>query len=230
MRQIIVFLCLFPLLSACWQSTNASLPIIVKGEIRYLADTRQLNSEVYFFQGDSLANSQVFRPAQGSVTFLGSAMQSTELAGRQRWRSEMKVLFPEDLRFSFPTDTTSAPSSPRATLELQFSPPSTDSLPELLQKNVGSRFSAGSQALAANENIVVFFEPEVRNDSPTRIVIAGPTRNDKISLPANTLENIPAGNYEVYFVKQQMAKDTLPGIYTAIQIAYHTRPKKVVVE
>lgn len=229
MNQFLSFICLVLLLSACDSQATNQLPLIVKGEIRYLADTKRLNGEVYFFRGDSLANSEVFRPAEGSVTFLGSAMKADELGTRQRWRSEMKVAFPEELRFTFPSNENTS-GAQKATVSLEFSPPHTDSLPSKLLRAEGARFSAARQALAADENIVVFFEPAERSQSPRRIVVAGPTTNNKISLPANTLEGIPPGQYQVYFIKQKLAKSKQDGLSSAIQVAYHTRSKPVLVE
>lgn len=230
MKQSLIFLCLLLLFLACNSQSSSQRPLIVKGEIRYLADTKRLNGEIYFFRGDSLSNSEVFRPAEGSVAFLGSAMQADELGTRQRWRSEMKVAFPEELRFTFPTSNEKTNGAEKASVRLQFSPPHIDSLPAKLLKSEGARFSAGHQALAADENIVVFFEPENRSQSPRRIVVAGPTSNDKISLPANTLESIPPGQYQVYLVKQKLAKSTQEGVSSAIQLAYHSRSKSLLVE
>ncbi len=230
MNPFFCFLLLAFLFSACNGSSKPDVPLLVKGEIRYLADTKRLNGEVYFFLGDSLANSEVFRPAEGSVSFLGSAMQADELGTRQRWRSEMKVAFPEELRFTFPRSSGSTDGAQKATVRIEFSPPHTDSLPSKLLRAEGARFSAGRQALAADENIVVFFEPEQRSQSPRRIVVAGPTTNDKISLPANTLEGILPGQYQVYFIKQKLAKSQQDGLASAIQLAYHTRSKPVLIE
>lgn len=230
MNPFFHFLGIALLFSACNGSSKPDAPLLVKGEIRYLADTKRLNGEVYFFLGDSLANSEILRPAEGSVSFLGSAMQADELGTRQRWRSEMKVEFPEELRFTFPRSSGSTDGAQKATVSIEFTPPHTDSLPSQLLRTAGARFSAGRQALAADENLVVFFEPNQRSQSPRRIVVAGPTATDKISLPANTLEGVPPGQYQVYFVKQKLAKSKQDGLSSAIQVAYHTRSKPVLVE
>lgn len=203
-------------------------PIIAKGEVRFLQDKNELKGEIYFFRGDSLAESSVYRPAAGSVAFVGSAMQADELPTRQRWRTKMTVNFPEDLRFTFPMDEKE--EAEKATIPLFLSPPFTDSIPEIIDRTKSLRFVAGTQPLAANENIVVFYEPDDRNSPPRRIVVAGPSSNNRIVLPANTVQDFPVGSGRIYLVKQQLAKDTLDGVHSAIQLSYHTRLKKITVE
>lgn len=215
-------LCLF--LYACQEAPSVPT-VIAKGEIRYLEDKRELRGELSLFRGDSLPGSMVYRPDAGKVAFLGSAMQADELSDRQRWRTTMKVDYPADLRFTFPTED--ALNAPRTTLTINFPPPSTDSLPSSIDRKRSLRFAAGTQALTADENIVVFFEPEDRSERPRRIVVAGPTASEKITLPSTTLEDIPTGRHSVYLIKQKIARDTLEGVIAATQLSYHTRTKSV---
>lgn len=226
MRLLILLSVLF----AFWGCTSQPIPkpIIAKGEVRFLEDKKELKGELYFFRGDSLANSIVFRPTPGTVAFVGSAMQADELSTRQRWRAEMKTVFPEELRFTFPV--TEAEDAEKFTLPLQFSPPFNDSIPALIDHTKVLRFVAGTQPLQKNENVIVFFEPADRNLAPHRIVVAGPTSTPRITLPVNAMEDVPLGQNQVYLVKQQLARDTLDNVQWAIQLAYHTRLKKVVVE
>ena len=209
-------------------SQPAPQPIIAKGEVRFLQDQRELKGEIYFFRGDSLTNSKVYRPAPGSVAFVGSAMQADELSTRQRWRATMKAPFPEDLRFTFPL--TEEESAEKFTLPLNLSPPFMDSIPEVIDHTKSLRFVAGTQPLATNENIIFFFEPESRDQAPHRIVIAGPSSSPRVTLPANAMEGMPPGKGKIYLVKQQLARDTIGGVQSAIQLSYHTRLKNVVVE
>lgn len=226
--RLLPFLSLLILFCSCTSPVATPPPIIAKGEVRYLADRKELKGEIYFFRGDSLANSIVYRPPVGSVSFLGSGMQADELSSRQRWRTAMKVPFPEDLRFTFPTSDEEG--AEKTTLPLHLSPPFTDSIPEVIDHSKGLRFIAGTQALAANENIIFFFEPDNRDQAPHRIVIAGPSSSPRVTIPATAMENVPLGSGRVYLVKQQLARDTIDGVQTAIQLAYHTRLKKVVME
>lgn len=226
MRLLLLLSVLF-LFYGC-TSQPAPQPIIAKGEVRFLQDRRELKGEIYFFRGDSLANSKVYRPAPGSVAFVGSAMQADELPTRQRWRAAMKAQFPEDLRFTFPL--TDQEDAEKFTLPLNLSPPFMDSIPEVIDHTKSLRFIAGTQSLAANESIIVFFEPDNRDQAPRRIVVAGPSSSPRITLPANAMEDLPLGNGRVYLVKQQLARDTVDGVQSAIQLSYHTRLKKVMVE
>ncbi|MEL6140506.1 MAG: hypothetical protein AAFU67_02690 [Bacteroidota bacterium] len=214
----------------CWSCspTPTTKPIIAKADIRYLADQRQLRGNLQLFSGDSLANSTIYQPKHGSVTFMRSVMEPTELPNTVRWNTEMKVDFPSQLQFTFPKKLETPRK--RHQLSINFSPPFADSIPNHIDKNRTARFSVGTEPLMEDESIVVFFEPVARNASPRRIVVAGPTATQEITLPRVTLQEVPKGEHGVYLIKQKLARDTLEGVLAATQVSYLTHTVKVIVE
>ncbi len=216
---------------ACGSTTKTTeKPLLAKAEIRFLADQNELRGDLQLFRGDSIKNSAPLELPAGTTAFLGSVMTATELPQGQRWRTEMRADFPVDMRFTFPKSA--ADLDDRYTLPVRLSPPLIDSLPNVLNKEKSLRFTAGTEPLSAPENIVVFFEPLDRKLSPRRIVIAGPTASEKVTIPATAMLDIPTGEHYVYFVKQKLDRDTIDNgqLLGATQISYHTRSKKVVVE
>ncbi|MEM9834931.1 MAG: hypothetical protein AAF828_00430 [Bacteroidota bacterium] len=224
MRILFSIFTLLLLYTCSEEATNTPTPLLVSGEIRYLQDQQQLRGDVSFFRAAPNGAKVIFRPPAGAVAFMGSSMKAVELNESQRWRATMKAAFPEQLRFTFPT---TEEEEERVTLPLQLSPPLVDSLPAIMDKKKNIRVAVGTQPLAENESIIVFFEPEDRQQAPRRIIVAGPTLNNQISLPATAMKDVAPGKHQVYLIKQQIAKDTLVNAFTSIQLAYHSRTKGI---
>ncbi|NJO86635.1 MAG: hypothetical protein HC821_00690 [Lewinella sp.] len=214
-------------LLCCQQAPSA--PVRAQAEIRYLADQRELRGDLILSPGDSLSGHDFFSLQNGSVAFLGSNMTARIVPGGMRWRTEMQVDFPNELRFTFPRNPDQkSVLEDRLTLALSFSPPFPDSLPSIWNTSEVQRFEIGSAALGAHESIVVFFEPlSGGSGSVSRITISGPTASSQVVLPTVAQSELKAGDYEVYLVKQQIARDTLPGLLATTEISYHTRSRPV---
>jgi len=215
-RSLLLLLCL----AGC-QAPEQPTPILAKAEIRFLEGQQSLRGDLSLYRGDSLRNSETYHPPEGTVAFLGSAMQATELGTQQRWRAEQRTAWPGELRFSFPV-AEDRPTE-RFILPVAMSAPQVDSLPRRIDKRSGLRFAVGTVPLREDENVVLFFEPEARSAEPRRILIAGPTKTERVFVPNTALTDLPVGNYGVYLIKQQLARDTIEYLYAATQIGYHTR-------
>lgn len=220
-------ICLLAICSSCTQPERLekTTPVTAKAEIRYLADLRELSADLRLFRGDSLATSEPYTPPTGSVAFLGSAMEPKSLAGFTRWRSRMRTDFPEKLRFTFPID--SLKPLDKSTINLEFEKIVADSIPTTINKKQRQHFYTGNKRLQLGESIVVFFEPEDRTAKARRVIVAGPSSSNYISIPTEAMTNIAPGNHSVYLVKQSISRDTIPGLVSAVTFQYHTRTQPV---
>ncbi|MEM7575391.1 MAG: hypothetical protein AAF433_20965 [Bacteroidota bacterium] len=216
------------LLLACQPSTpsyeNFLLPT---AEIRYQERSRELRAIVQLRQGDSLASSTTYEAATGSVSFLGSPMMDQlSTAAGQRWQATRKIDWPAELYFSLPQPDFKN-GDERFDLRFAMAPPTADSIPAIIDRAQGARFKFSNQALAANESLLLFFETRAWNPGVKRVLLAGPTNSAFFNLPAATIQELPAGNYEVYLVKQALVRDSLAQLKTSTQIEYFTRSRSV---
>ncbi|MFK8161444.1 MAG: hypothetical protein AB8H12_03190 [Lewinella sp.] len=197
-------LLLILLLCTCGPAPKTT-PVSLVGNIRYDESTQVLNVDVAI---DPLGN--------GFPTLYGSAMPALPAAGAGHFRGRRTIPFASPIKLSIPCTSKPCP------LDLAFTPPFADSIPAIINKQQSVRFAACNTGLQASENLVAFFEPDNRS-TPRRILLQGPSSTGMLSLPKEALADIPAGNYQVYLVKQQLYKDSLSTLQSSVQTEYFTR-------
>lgn len=191
-------------LCTCDRAPKA-LPTTVVGDVRYDEGTQILN-----------VNLAIDPVKSGFPTLYGSAIPAFEAAGPGHFRGRRTLPFSSPVKLSLPCASSPCP------LDLPFVPPFADSIPAVIDKTKKVRFAASSHGLLETENLVAFFEPADRS-APRRILLRGPTSTGYLTLPKEAMSDIPAGKYEVYLVKQQLQKDSLPALQSSIQTEFFTR-------
>lgn len=187
---------------------------VVAGTIRYQQDNQLLEASLRITPVDSSVNAAY-------PTLFGTAMAPAPLVGPGRFRTRRNLAFPNTFRLTVP-----CPTGPNCPLDYQFSPPFADSIPPTLTLGKSARFPVANSGLSANESMVVFFEPADRS-APRRIQLLGPTSTGILTLRKEVFADIPAGDYEVYLVKQQLQKDSSANVIASFQTEYFTRAKPV---
>ncbi len=189
-------------------------PSIIAGTIRYQQESQLLEATLRVEPVDSSINAV-------SPTLLGSAMPPATLAGPGRYQTRRTLPFPVDIRLTAP-----CPTGTNCPINYSFQPPFSDSIPANLQLGASARFPVGTEGLKENESLVIFFEPADRS-APRRIQLLGPTSDGTLTLRKEVFSDIPAGQYEVYLVKQQLQKDSSATLVSSIQTEYFSKAKSV---
>ena len=199
--------------------------------VRYLEDTRELRGQLSLFAGDSLATAQPLR-FPGQVAFLGSGTReavlpgSGELSATYRYETTLRADYPTDLRFSFPGPESF--QADRQTIELRMAAPDLNAFPDTIRRSTGIQFTTPADSLRSSESILLFFS-NVADESVRRVLVAGPTRSERISVPRGALEQLQPGTYRLYLVKSQQVNRKEDHLHTRGSIEYYTREKEVVV-
>lgn len=201
-----LFLALLFLLCTCAPAAEAE-PTVVTAQLRYQERSKTLSAEV------AVRPDYPTRP-----TLFNDAMEPRLQAGTGSYRSKREMAFPASVRLGIPTG---APDE-RTELKVSFHPVGLDSLPRSLRAGAAYRFPVGSAPLAPGENLILFLEPTDRS-APRQFLLEGPTVSADFQLPAPATKNIPPGTYGAYLIKQQLLRDTLPGVIASVQTEYFTR-------
>jgi len=114
-------------------------------------------------------------------------------------------------------------------LSYDFLPLFADSIPSQISLAETVAFPVAGGGLLSDESLVIFFEPADRS-SPKRIQLMGPTDTGIFTLPKNSLEDIPAGDYQVYLIKQQLHQDSTAYYKASIQTEYFSKTVLVKVQ
>lgn len=202
-----ILLLLLPLLYAC--QPNEPVPAqevqSVGVLLRYQATEQLLSGRVIF------QDSSYYVPLIES-----QPMQSTAGMPALRFEVEQRIVLPGQLHVDIPEDGDTA--SFVFTIDSVY----LDSLPAIIYQDTTVTFEVAREGLAENESLVVAFEPSGRG-SIERILLAGPSRNGSITLPAATLEDFPPGEYTVYLIKQQNFRDRQGYVRASLQTEYRSR-------
>lgn len=210
----ILVLCSFAaLLCTCARAEKSGskneVPTTVAGTLRYQESGQVLEATLTLNPSDSLPNAP-------TPTLFGTAMPRLRLAGNGTFRERRSLVLPPSLSLTVPCSTGDCP------LNIGFNPPFIDSLPPVISKAKTLSVPVATAGLSARESLVVFFEPKDRS-TPERIQLVGPTSSGTLTLPKKTLANIPAGEYEIYLIKQQLFKDSTAAFKASIQTEYFTK-------
>lgn len=203
------------LLCTCGPALNSQKEAtVVAGTIRYQQDNKLLEATLRIEPVDS-SDKAVY------PTLFGTAMTPAPMVGPGRFRTRRSLTFPTTFRLTAP-----CPEGPNCPLDYGFSPPFSDSIPSALTLGKSARFPVANTGLAADESLVLFFEPADRSE-PRRVQLLGPTSSGQFTLRKEVFSDIPVGSYEVYLVKQQLKKDSTGTIIASLQTEYFTKAKTV---
>ncbi|MEM6770372.1 MAG: hypothetical protein AAF597_07310 [Bacteroidota bacterium] len=198
------------LLCTCDRAAKNDATTVVAGTIRYQQDNQLLEASLRLLPIDTTASATY-------PTLFGTVMAPAPLIGPDRFRTRRTVAFPNTFRLTVPCS-----AGPNCPLDYQFTPPFSDSIPPSLTIGQSAQFPIANTGLAANESLVIFFEPTDRS-APKRIQLLGPTSTGTLTLRKEVFSDIPAGEYEVYLVKQQLQKDSSASIIASFQTEYFTK-------
>jgi len=213
--RLVIFCSFILLLCTCDRAQKMAGPSVLSGTLRYQADRQQLEATVKIRPLDTLPNA----PAP---TLFGSAMAPFVAAGEGVFRATRSLPPPTNIQLTSPCPSGDCP------VDLSFTPPFIDSLPAILSRSTTNAFAVTSGGMRANESLLVFFEPADRSE-PKRIQLIGPTSTGALTLPAKVMADVPAGDYEVYLIKQQLAQDSTAQFSYQLQTEYFTRSRSVTV-
>jgi hypothetical protein len=154
---------------------------------------------------------------QAPPTLLGSAMPPLERAGPGSFRTRRQLHFPGDLQMTVPCGQAS-----ECVLDYTFNPVFADSIPAEISLAQTAAFPVAEVGLKEQESLVIFFEP-VDRSNPKRIQLVGPTDSGILTLPKNSLEDIPVGDYQVYLIKQQLFQDSTAYYKASVQTEFFSK-------
>lgn len=223
--------CCLLLLIACHSTPPEIADRIALVDVRYLEDTRELRGQLSIYAGDSLSIAQPLR-FPGQVAFLGSGTEEVMLPGptsqseSYRYETTLRADYPTDLRFSLPgPDST---TTERQTIDLRMVAPDLAAFPDTIRLREGIQFRTPADSLRSSESILLFFTHTTAG-AVRRVLVAGPTRTDRISIPRGAINQIEPGSYRLYLIKSQRVDTTTNGLHAKGAIEYYTREKDVVV-
>jgi hypothetical protein len=233
MHPLLLFCCVSTLLlSTCQTPAPESPPRQAVPAVRYLEDTRELRGQLLLYEGDSLPVAQPLR-FPGQVAFLGSGTQEIVLpdpdpnAEAYRYEATLVTDYPTDLRFTFPGP--GGADSERQTIALRMVAPDIAAFPDTIRKAAGIQFTTRADSLRSSENILLFFTG-IADGAVRRVMVAGPTRSNRIAVPPGAIDQIAPGDYRLYLIKSQRIDTTTGSLRTAGLIEYYTREKTIRVE
>lgn len=189
-------------------------PTKLAGTLRYQQDQRLLEATL---RVDPAV------PDGPAPLLLGSALEPLATAGTGRFRTRRSSALPTRLSAGMPCTDREA-----CTTHWNFVPPFADSLPAVLSKSRNQQIPVLEKGLTAEESLVVFFEPRIRK-TPHRLQLIGPTATGFVTLRREALADIPAGDYRIYLVKQQLHRDSTDRLVSTVQTEYFTRSREVTV-
>jgi hypothetical protein len=206
--RILVFLLLASLLCTCAPSPGESL-VVAAGTVRYQSGERTLKASISLSRTDSTLR----LPAP---SLYGSVMDPlVQDKTGQQFQAYRPMEFPGNIRFTLP-----AGDQEVKTVSFPLLPPSVDSVPTVISRAISHNFPVAESGLAANENLVLFFEPGDAGGQPRRILVQGPTSSGNVSIPKHVLTDIAPGDYQFYLIKQKLFRDSLPLLKVSLQAEY----------
>lgn len=198
-------------LSALLPACSSPEPVpVVAGTIRYQQDQQLLEATLRIVPSDSAATAP-------QPSLFGTAMSPAPLRGAGYYRTRRQLAWPETFRLTVP-----CPAGPACPLDYRFVAPFIDSVPPVLFLGQSVRFPVATTGLTASESLVLFLEP-VDRSAPRRIQLLGPTDSGQLTLRKEVFADVPAGNYQLYLVKQQLQKDSTADLKASMQLEYFTR-------
>ena len=209
MRLFFLSLLFTTFLCTCDRAPQRTEPTVVVGTLRYQANNNVLEATLQMTPVDTSA-AAVF------PTLFGTAVQPLALAGTGNFRARRKVAWPGKVNLTVP-----CADGPNCPLTVDFAAPFADSIPARISKEKSLQFAVADRGMTEDESLIFFFEPADRS-RPRRLQLIGPTDTGVLTVRKEALAAIPTGEYQVYLVKQQLAKDSTAKVVSSFQIEYFT--------
>jgi hypothetical protein len=220
MRVLIVALAIAFGFSACQKENKGKSAVYGSFFIRYMEDGNWLQSNVSFYEGDTIATAKP-KTWKGGVSLLGSAMDARNLPGDEiRYITDRQIDFITDYTFRFSEDnanlrevkTNIQPISP-----LKFKAPAS--------KSAGLILEHGGTPMESGESIVVLLTDST--GQTYTIELSGPQRSSSLVLNSGQVENIPAGTYEWYGVRKKQRQYKEEYLDYSVETEYYAKAVKV---
>lgn len=202
------------LLAACATSSTTPAtgePTRVVGTLRYTQDQRLLQTTLQIETEAELSETS-------APSVMGSAMRAATAGGAGLYTDRRQVALPPKVDLTVPCQ------EDVCLLSLELPIASVDSLPATMSRTEAQRLRIGQAPLGQGESVILFFEPTA-GGAPRRLQFMGPTTTAVLGLPAESLADVPAGNYSFYLVRQGVVKDSTAALVHKIQTEYFTRPR-----
>ena len=209
--------CLLILLAGCAATPSAPVttePTRVVGTIRYVQDQALLQTTL---QLEAVAETDDAIP-----TLLGAEMRAPAEGGSGLFTDRRKMAYPPKVDMTVPC------GGDACLLSIPLAMAAIDSIPTSMSRAEAQRLRIGQAPLREGESIVFFFEP-VAGGAPRRLQFMGPTTSAVLGLPAESFADVPAGDYNIYLVRQGVVKDSTAALVHKIQTEYFTRPQPIMV-
>ena len=208
--SLLCLLCL--LLCTCGRAPTPP-PLRVAGTIRYDTPRRLLQATLELNGADSTA----------AAPFLaGTPMRPLPRTKNSVFQYRRESPPPAEVAMSFPCPTGPCQTSVRLPMV------SVDSLPSRIFRQANLRVTVSDTPLRYGESIVFFFEPLDRS-APQRIQFLGPSQTGTITLKRETLEGLEHDDYDLYLVRQGLARDSTAHLQTSLQTEYISATKRITV-
>ena len=198
------------LLCTCGSAPGTTPPTQVTGTLRYREGDRLLQS--------TLRVSAELTPA--APRLLQQEMRPLPGAGKGYYRIQRTGGYPKQLSFVLPCGERAC------AVDYCLHPVYVDSLPTSIDRRNRLRMPFSERPLTERESLVLFLEPRGAGP-PGKLSLLGPSKTGVTIVPPEAFEDIPAGDYDAYFIKQYLARDTLEGLVSSVQLEYVTRSREL---
>ena len=188
----------------------AELPIVA-ANVRYQEDGQRLSATMTV-PSELLPN--------GAPTLYGTTLSQLANGSRKMFRGNRQLPLPGKVEVTVPS------ADGHLAVSFPFAPVFLDSLPAVLDRKASVRFPFSNAAMTEDESLVVFFEPTERS-TPRRLQIVGPTQAPAITIPTAAIASYPAGDYDVYLVKQSLVRDSSAYVKASVQTEYYTATRRI---
>ncbi len=188
--------------------------------IRYMEEGGWLQSNVSFFEGDTIASA---RPKiwKGGVSLLGSAMDARRLPGDEiRYITDRQIDFITDYTFRFSDDQAALRE-----VKTNIQPVNPMSIKAPASKSAGLIFEHGGKSLESGESIVILLSDEL--GQTFTIEVNGPQPGNSIVWNGGQVERIPPGTFQWYAVRKNQKQFKDGYMDFSIETEYYSKPVSV---
>jgi len=202
--------------------------LYVDASIRYLSDKNSYRIQAVFARGDSINNAKnVTLPT--APAFMGQLLRERRINdGLTRYTLDLQQPYRSDMSFSFVTL-----AGEQQQLDIALSPIDSFTLPSTWPAGIELPVQVYPSTLQEEETLIVLFTDSQRQTATFRLV--GPRNGNPITMPANLLNRLTAGESSVYLVKTQLNAQSQGNSNINLSAEYYTdakslltKPKKVI--
>lgn len=188
--------------------------------IRYMEEGNWLQSNVSFYEGDTIASAKP-KMWKGGLSLLGSAMDARQLPRDEiRYIADRQIDFITDYTFRFSDDQASLRE-----VKTNIQPVTPMRLKAPASKRAGLIFEHGGKPLESGESIVVLLSDE--QGQTYSIEVNGPQSGNSLVWTAGQVENIPPGIFQWYAVRKNQKQYQDGYMDFSVETEYYSIPMEV---